>query len=701
MDRELKKYVERYLQRGWSPLPVNITTEMERGGKVKKIPHFPAEWKSFQSVRLHESQIEETWKGFTGLAIATGRISGITVIDIDVNDMPEMANLPLTYRVKTRRGFQYYYQYDKSVLQTQNEIADVDIRNDGGLVFAPPTTYTMPDGTIAGYKVLDDIPLAPFPIGWYSSLLRVAEGNKEAELLQKKSIPDIVGGVGDGTRNISAASMAGSLLRSYPEEQWKTVAWPLFCAWNAENKPPLDSQELERTWKSIAKAEYDRRRTGAKIGTPVVSPLPDGYQITFLLDDGSVIFEFVNYESTSTKKDVTVSVSVELPDKTKGLPLVQRFNLLSVSTKSSFISQLNQAFGKTYNWTLLLSQAVEQVVKANEVRQDIRVDFTMPFTQTPFLLFPFVEQGSPNMFFGMGDNGKTFLSLAIGLAVAFDREFLGHQSFLPAQTFNGVLFIDYENSEKLYRNRLKLLAPDLTPEQLREKMFYLQPEVPFYDFITQLKEYIAKHQIGLLIIDSVAGACGGPLEESETVSRFFNALRRTHTTSLLIAHQSKSSDGTSPFGSVFWYNQIRNSWNVKKADVIDDSDKIEVMLKHQKHNNFKGQPDHFAEIVFQSSGDDDPTGADSPLSGITIQNGDKTAWADELGVAEAILDNLRSMPMTTAELVTATGRVSDTVRKTLHRLQKSQKITKTDEKRDTPWVLAGFLANGTDPPHLL
>ncbi len=65
MEVELKKYIERYLEEGWSPFPVDITAEVERTGKIKKTPHFPKEWKSFQTVRLHESQIEATWKGFS------------------------------------------------------------------------------------------------------------------------------------------------------------------------------------------------------------------------------------------------------------------------------------------------------------------------------------------------------------------------------------------------------------------------------------------------------------------------------------------------------------------------------------------------------------------------------------------------------------------------------------------------------------
>lgn len=688
---ELHKYIRKYLEDGWSPLPVDIKTVLE-GGKVKKIPHFPAEWKTYQTMRIHESQIKQTWGNFTGIAIATGRISGITVIDIDIDNLPEMITLPLTYRVRTRRGFHYYYQYDSQIKQTQTQIPHVDIRNDGGLIFAPPTTYTMPDGEVAGYQILDDVALAPFPVDWYQSLLRVAVGSQSAESLQKKSIPDIIGGVSDGKRNISAASMAGSLLRNYAQDQWKAIAWPLFCAWNKGNTPPMDSQELEQTWKSIASAEFRRRSSGDKIGVPVAVAIPDGTQVMFSGEDGGVHFEFKNYEATSTKKDVTLSVSVESSDKTRGLPLVQRFNLLSVSTKSAFISQLNQAFGKTWNWTLLLSQAVEQVIQANEITKDVRVDFTIPSKQTPFMLFPFIEKGSPNMIFGMGDNGKTFLSLAMGLSVAFSQEFLGHQSFPPAQTFTNVLFIDYENSENLYRNRLKLLAPHLRPEELGEKMFYLQPEQPLYDFTTQLKEYIAKYQIGLIIIDSVAGACGGPLEESETVSKFFNALRRTQTTSLLIAHQSKSSDGTSPFGSIFWYNQIRNSWHVKKSDVPSEQENIiEVMLKHQKHNNFKGQHDHFAEIEFQTDTENDFFGGgDAPLTRIIVRNGDKASWAEELGLSETILKMLESTPMTTKEIVEATGKQSNHIRSCLSKLKVRLRVTKESEKPGIPWVLAGF-----------
>ena len=78
------------------------------------------------------------------VGIATGKISGINVIDLD--DKSAVANLkevgleiPKTRYVKTPRGYHFYIEYDENLSQTAGLVEKVDIRADGGYVLAPPS----------------------------------------------------------------------------------------------------------------------------------------------------------------------------------------------------------------------------------------------------------------------------------------------------------------------------------------------------------------------------------------------------------------------------------------------------------------------------------------------------------------------------------------------------------------------------------
>jgi hypothetical protein len=59
--------------------------------------------------------------------------------------------------IQTKNGMHIYYKYNPTVLDTTNAMnsyAGVDIRNDNGIVFAPPTTYKLKNGNFAEYKDL-------------------------------------------------------------------------------------------------------------------------------------------------------------------------------------------------------------------------------------------------------------------------------------------------------------------------------------------------------------------------------------------------------------------------------------------------------------------------------------------------------------------------------------------------------------------
>ena len=94
------------------------------------------------------------------LGIITSKMSNLTVIDFDdpaaydqmVLDFPEFKHYKT---IKTSKGYHVYCLYDESIKTTTNAMIvydKVDIKNDGGMVFAPPTRYNLLDGTIVKYE---------------------------------------------------------------------------------------------------------------------------------------------------------------------------------------------------------------------------------------------------------------------------------------------------------------------------------------------------------------------------------------------------------------------------------------------------------------------------------------------------------------------------------------------------------------------
>jgi Primase C terminal 2 (PriCT-2)/Bifunctional DNA primase/polymerase, N-terminal/D5 N terminal like len=97
-----------------------------------------------------------------GHAIITGLISGITVIDFDnaksyediISKYPELKSFKT---IKTNNGFHIYCKYIENLISTTDAFISypsIDIRNDGGIVFAPPTKYNLLDGKEVSYENL-------------------------------------------------------------------------------------------------------------------------------------------------------------------------------------------------------------------------------------------------------------------------------------------------------------------------------------------------------------------------------------------------------------------------------------------------------------------------------------------------------------------------------------------------------------------
>ena len=108
--------------------------------------------------------------------------------------------------------------------------------------------------------------------------------------------------------------------------------------------------------------------------------------------------------------------------------------------------------------------------------------------------------------------------------------------------------------------------------------------VPLSDQIDSIKRKIEKEGIGLIVVDSVAEACGGEPERADVALKFFRALKRLGLPSILIAHVTKSMDAKKPFGSGFWHNEARRTWYVNRVQE-EETDEIDLGLYCRKVND--------------------------------------------------------------------------------------------------------------------
>ena len=250
-----------YAVRGYSVMPL----------RKNKLPLLPA-WKKYSSVAANEDQIEAWWKKFpsANVGIITGKVSGITVVDIDLNTEGKKVSLdafPETYTVKTPTGgYHLYYEYAAEIQQTANtfpQFPNVDIRNDGGYVVAPPSEcdYIKHKVRTKGtYKIEKALPIAPFPVKLFGS----PKGNqknapKDRASSRTTSLLKSFKGMeeGDG-RNVAMTKAIGKLLKISRPSEYEEEAWPFALSLNQQFKEPLEEKEVRTIFDSIAARESSK-----------------------------------------------------------------------------------------------------------------------------------------------------------------------------------------------------------------------------------------------------------------------------------------------------------------------------------------------------------------------------------------------------------------------------------------------------------
>lgn len=240
-----------YARRGWSVVPV------ARRGKRPLVA-----WTAYQKRAAEVSEIQDWFRRWPGanVAIVTGAVSGLVVLDIDPQHQGQESlaawqdrhdPLPDTLESVTGGGGRHlYFRHPGSILHNRVGLAPgIDFRADGGLVVAPPSIH--PSGRTYAWRAAHgpaEISPAALP-DWVLLELQPGTHPRGHPVGYWREIAHA--GVPEGRRNNTIASLAGHLLWHGVDRE---VVADLLQCWNRLRcRPPLSDEEVARTVESISR----------------------------------------------------------------------------------------------------------------------------------------------------------------------------------------------------------------------------------------------------------------------------------------------------------------------------------------------------------------------------------------------------------------------------------------------------------------
>lgn len=269
-----------------------------------------------------------------------------------------------------------------------------------------------------------------------------------------------------------------------------------------------------------------------------------------------------------------------------GVLSVADFNLSNQRAREDRAKYLaTRAKATDLDWAGLLEEFVQRVFTAERTGQPAVSLRTLPRPEPDQMLrldgLPLAER-HPTFLFGDGGSAKSYLALYIA-------------GRLAQQGIRTALF-DWELAGEDHRDRLeRLFGPDM-PDVL-----YVRCNRPLVHEIDRLRRVTRDEEVGYTVFDSVAFACDGPPEAAEVAGRYFQAVRQIGGGSLHVAHVSKSEGADQkPFGSTFWHNGARSTWNVKLAETQPGTNTITIGCYHRKSNLGAVQPPAGFQFTFEA-----------------------------------------------------------------------------------------------------
>ncbi|MDP8952455.1 MAG: bifunctional DNA primase/polymerase, partial [Actinomycetota bacterium] len=230
------KAAARYIERGWSPIPVKSRSKQTSLAELAPYLRRPVTREELSS-----------WS-WPGVGIVTGPVSEVLVLDVDGPEGEALLKEhghPITPMVRTGSGgLHLYFRHPDAQVRTGIRVAPgLDVKAAGGYVVAPPSVG--PTGQPYEWIIApEDADPADVP-GWLSQLIERPRRNGTAGPVGAR-IPA-------GQRNRELTSLAGSMRRRGQGEE------EIFAALAVSNRtrcePPLEEEEVRKIAASVTRYE--------------------------------------------------------------------------------------------------------------------------------------------------------------------------------------------------------------------------------------------------------------------------------------------------------------------------------------------------------------------------------------------------------------------------------------------------------------
>lgn len=258
-----------------------------------------------------------------------------------------------------------------------------------------------------------------------------------------------------------------------------------------------------------------------------------------------------------------------------GVVSVGDMNFSSVSARSTRAKLLaDRSRAPQLDWFGFLEEFTVKLIEAERYGSP---DINLQAVPRPAIDREFTIDGvmlplrHPTILFGDGGTAKSYLAM--------------YWAGKLVQAGHRVLYADWEFTPEEHRERLEYLFGVDFPA-----IRYLSCYRSFREERDRLRRTIERQAITYMICDSVGLACGGDPSTAEAATTYFQALRTLGDIgSLHIAHVTKSTmkgEDQKPFGSAFWHNMARRTWNVK-SEAIGDS--ASALALYPRKNNLKNR----------------------------------------------------------------------------------------------------------------
>jgi hypothetical protein len=242
-------------------------------------------------------------------------------------------------------------------------------------------------------------------------------------------------------------------------------------------------------------------------------------------------------------------------------------NLRSRDEWSRRLAQRARTNGKL-DWHGRLNELSALIIAAEReghtpavILRNVPVRPSVPMFDVLGLRFPKHHASS---MFGAGDGLKSYLSL--------------YGANEQARAGVRVGYFDWELDAEEHRPRQARIDPEL-PDIL-----YIKCDRPLVHDIDRLRRIRRNERLEYGWFDSAAYGTDGKPEDAVSAMAYLRALRQLEMGACVIAHSRREDGDMQPFGSIFWHNSFRATWNLKRASTLPDGETITLGAFPRKFN---------------------------------------------------------------------------------------------------------------------